>query len=161
MGEEVSPAEASAVVVAAPSSYINPNSHPERSEGPLYSLRAATLIDKTLSRHFLQLAIFRGLISPEPHEHRCAQFHATLHTFVSPLRKLDFSDNFGTHELNLSQSADLAIKRILFRLERLQAREDFFERSLVKAGADLANVNETPLMSIQNRLKKRWQSSTS
>ena len=68
---------------------------------------------------------------------------------MSPLGKLDFSDKFRTHEVNFSQSADLAVKRILFRLERLQTSEDFMERLLIEAGPHLANVNQASLLVLQ------------
>ena len=49
-------------------------------------------------------AIFRRLIGSEPHEHRRSQLHAAFRGFVSPLRELDFRNQFRTHKLNLPQS---------------------------------------------------------
>ncbi len=104
----------------------------------------------TLARHcFFQPALFRRLIISESHEYRRPQLKATLRGFVSPLGKLDFGDKFRAHKKNFSQSANLAVKRILFRLERLQESEDLFERLLIEARAHLPDVNEAPLPVIQ------------
>ena len=61
---------------------------------------------------------------------------------MSPLGKLDFGNKLRMHQLNLSQSANLAIKRILLRLKRLQATEHFLEHLLIKPRAHLPNVNQ-------------------
>src|SRR6202790_325845 len=68
---------------------------------------------------------------------------------MSPLGKFNFRHKFRPHELNFSQSANLAIKRILFRFERLQASKYFFERLVIKASANLSDVNEPALLVVQ------------
>src|SRR5271170_6910493 len=61
---------------------------------------------------------------------------------MGPFRELDFGYGFRTHELDFLQSANLAVKRILFRLDRLQAIVDFFERVLIESRANLADANQ-------------------
>ena len=56
--------------------------------------------------------------------------------------------------MNFSQSADVTVKRILLRLERLQAREDLLERLLIEARARLAHVNEASLLVVQAKDKR-------
>ena len=73
---------------------------------------------------------------------------------MSPLGELDFGNQFRTHEVNFSQAADLAVERILLRLERLQSQEDFFERFLIEAGAGLANVNQASTRVVQAEDKR-------
>src|SRR5208282_763331 len=84
------------------------------------------------------------LIESEPHDHRRAQLHPALRSLVSPLRELDFRDEFRTHKLNFAQSANLTIKRSLFRLKRLHAGKDFLERLLIEPSSNLPNVNQPP-----------------
>src|SRR6266851_4752083 len=98
---------------------------------------------------FLQSALLSGLVGPQSHEDRRAQLHPTLSVLVSPLRELDFGDEYRLHELNFSQSADLTVERILFCLEWLQARVDFFERVVIKACANLTDVNQPLFLVVQ------------
>src|SRR5260370_989914 len=98
---------------------------------------------------FSQPALFRRIIGSEPHEHRSPQLHPAFRSFVSPLGKLNFGDKSRAHELNFPQSANLAVKRILFRLKRLQASKHFLKRLVIEAGAHLANVNQAPLPVVQ------------
>src|SRR6266851_5463258 len=144
---EASPEAASAAAAAAPSNSCG-DGRPARPPGG--DARLSIGKPPHLARNrFFQPALFRRLIGSKPHEHRRPQLHPAFRGFVSPLGKLNFGDKFGTHELNFSQSADLAVKRILFRVERLQASKDFFERLLIEAGAHLADVNEAPLLVVQ------------
>src|ERR1039458_6307770 len=68
---------------------------------------------------------------------------------MSPLGKLDFSDKQRTNKLNITQSANLAIKRILFRLERLHSSKHFLERLVVESGSNLPHVHQPELPIVQ------------
>ena len=68
---------------------------------------------------------------------------------MSPLGELDFRHKLRTHKLHFSQSADLAIKRILFRLQRLQASKHFFKRLVIETSANLSDVNEPSFPVVQ------------
>src|SRR5882762_2472934 len=96
-----------------------------------------------------QPALFRRLVESEPHEHWSSQLHPTFRTLVSPLGEFDFRHKFRTHKVNFSQSANLAVKRILFRLERLQASKHFFKRLVIETSAHLSNVNQPSLLVMQ------------
>src|SRR5258708_19672572 len=68
---------------------------------------------------------------------------------MSPLGKLDFRHNFRPYKLNSAQSADLAVKRILFRPKRLQASKDLLKRLVIETGSNLANMNQAVFLVIQ------------
>src|SRR5260370_3500260 len=144
---EASPEAASAAAAAARSNSCG-DGQPARPPGG--DARLSIGQPPPLARNrFFQPALFRRLIGSEPHEHRSPQLHPAFRCFVRPLRKLDFGDKFRPHELHLSQSANLSIKRILFRLKPLQAIENFLERLLIAARAHFANVHQSPLPVIQ------------
>ena len=125
---EASPAADSAAAGAAPSSI--------RASVP-----SCANIECLARDRFIQPALFRRLIRPQPHEHGRPQLHAAIRGFVGPLRKLNFSDKFRTHELDFSQSSERPIEWILFRLKRLQSSEHFLQRLVIEAGASLPHVD--------------------
>src|SRR5437899_3473695 len=98
---------------------------------------------------FFQPALFRRLIESESHEYRRPQLHTAVRTFMSPLGKLDFRHNFRPYKLNFAQSANLSIKRILFRLKRLQASKHFFKRLVIETSAHLSDMNEPTFLVVQ------------
>ncbi len=65
---------------------------------------------------------------------------------MSPLGELNLRNKFRAHELNFSQSADLAVKRILFRLKRLQASKHLLKGRMIETSANLSDMNEASLL---------------
>src|SRR5216683_4399144 len=146
---EASPEAASAAAAAAPSNSCG-DGRPARPPGG--DARLSIGQPPHLARNrFFQPALFRRLIGSEPHEHRSPQLHPAFRSFVSPLGKLNFGDKFRAHELNFPQSANLAVKRILFRLERLQTTKYFPKRLVIETSANLSDMNESSLLVVQTK----------
>src|SRR5260370_12799419 len=144
---EASPEAASAAAAAARSNSCG-DGHPARPPGG--DARLSIGQPPHLARNrFFQPALFRRLIGSEPHEHRSPQLHSALGALMSPLGKLDFRDKLRTDKLNFSQSADLAVKRILFRLDRLQTTKYFLKRLVIVTSANLSDLNESSLLVVQ------------
>ena len=69
---------------------------------------------------------------------------------MRPFGKFDFGNQLGLHEMNFSQPADLAVKRIPGRLQRLERCEHFLERLVIEAGAGLANMDQSFLLVVES-----------